>query len=207
MTPGANDYFINGCGRCSHYGTPQCKVHTWSQELHLLRSLIAETELEETIKWKHPCYTLNNKNVVLLHCFKDYAALAFFKGSIMKDPEKLLVQQTENVQATRQLRFTSIDEVIAQESIIRSYLQEAIEIEKKGLKVEMKETKSYDVPEELEEAFKEDIQFKNAFESLTPGRQRGYLLHYSGAKQSATRTSRIEKSKEQVFKGKGWNER
>ena len=155
----------------------------------------------------HPCYTYKEKNVVLIHGFKEYCALLFHKGALLKDSENMLVQQTKNVQAARQLRFTSAKEIEELEATIKAYIFEATEVEKAGLEVPMKRTSEYEYPEELLLKFKEDPSFKTAFEALTPGRQRGYLLHFSQAKQSATRISRIEKNTPKIFDGKGFNDK
>ncbi|UNY98550.1 YdeI family protein [Zhouia spongiae] len=179
----------------------------WKEEMTLLRKLCLDCGLTEDFKWMHPCYTFKGKNIVLIHGFKDYCALLFYKGALLKDIENLLVQQTENVQAARQMRFTGKEEIIAGEATIKAYIFEAVEVEKSGLEVKMKKTSEFDMPEELLSKFKEEPHFKTAFESLTPGRQRGYLLHFSGAKQSKTRASRIEKCIEKIFDGKGLNDR
>ena len=183
------------------------KAKKWNEETVLLREICLDCGLEEDFKWMHPCYTLKGKNVVLIHGFKEYCALLFHKGVLLKDTENILVQQTDNVQSARQLRFTNKKEIMDQQATIKAYIYEAIEVEKQGLEVEMKKTAEFDVPSELEEAFKDDDAFKQAFYKLTPGRQRGYLLHFSDAKQSKTRTSRIAKAKPIIFAGKGYNER
>lgn len=205
--PQVDLYLTDGCGRCNLYATPECKVHSYTETLDRLRSILLETELTEELKWKQPCYTLNDKNVLIMSAFKEYCFLAFFKGSLMTDPEQLMRAPGPNSQASRQLCFTTIEDVERQEKLIRSYVQEAIEIEKKGLKVDFKEKQQLEFPEELKQAFHADPLFSKAFESLTPGRQRSWNLHYSSAKQTATRESRIKKSKDAVLRGKGWNER
>tara|TARA_A100000171_G_C2140597_1_gene155767 strand:- start:18973 stop:19554 length:582 start_codon:yes stop_codon:yes gene_type:complete len=179
----------------------------WQQEYKLLRNILNTTGLEEEFKWGKPCYTFQGKNVVLMHGFKDYCALLFHKGALLKDSSDLLVQQTKNVQAARQLRFKGVQEIKDQEKTIKAYTFEAIEVEKAGVAVAMKKTSDYEVPEELEKVFKENSDFKKAFKALTPGRQRGYLLYFSGAKQSKTRESRIEKCTAKIFSGKGLNDR
>lgn len=179
------------------------KVDKWQNELVKLREIILKTGLTEEFKWMHPCYTFNKCNVVLIHEFKDYCAILFHKGVLLKDKKKILVQQTENVQSARQLRFTNIKEIEKLEKTIKEYIFEAIEIEKAGLIVELKKTSDYEMPEELETIFEKDWEFKMAFKNLTPGRQRGYLLHFSQAKQSQTRETRIEKNMERIFMGKG----
>ncbi|WP_340153809.1 DUF1801 domain-containing protein [uncultured Marivirga sp.] len=183
------------------------KDTTWQKEYKKLRAIIIDCGLTEELKWGCPCYTYKGNNIVLIHGFKDYCALLFHKGVLLNDSDKLLIQQTENVQSARQIRFTSIDKINELEQTIRAYVFEAVEVEKAGLEVKMKKTSEYEKPEELEQSFNEDPNFKTAFDSLTPGRQRGYLLHFSEAKQSKTRTSRIEKAKPKIFDGKGHNER
>lgn len=184
------------------------KDSQWKECYQYLRKLIfEETELEETYKWMHPCYTLNGKNVVLIHGFKHYVALLFHKGAILEDKYNTLVQQTEKVQAARQLRFVSIDEIQERKEEILFYLNEAIQTEKAGKKVEMKKTKDYEVPAELEEKFSENPQFKEAFYNLTPGRQHQYLYHISQAKRSQTRINRIEKYFEHILNGKGMQDK
>lgn len=182
------------------------KVKQWSVELQQLRVILLDCGLKEEFKWKVPCYTYRNKNVVIIHGFKEYCALNFFKGALLKDTDNLLVQQTENSQSTRQIRFTSRKEISELEAIIKTYVFQAIEVEKAGLSVDLKKTADFDVPEELTELFEKDAAFKKAFEALTPGRQKGYLLHFSGAKQSKTRTSRIENYKARIMIGKGFHD-
>ncbi|MDC7999612.1 YdeI family protein [Aequorivita todarodis] len=182
------------------------RAEKWNEEMKLLRKICLDCGLTEDFKWMHPCYTLKGKNVVLIHEFKEYCALLFHKGALLKDTENILVQQTENVQAARQIRFTNIEEIIALESTIKAYIFEAIEVEKAGLEVKMKKVAEFNMPDELQLKFKEDPSLKTAFEALTPGRQRGYLLYFSQAKQSKTRTSRIEKYIPKIFDGKGVND-
>ncbi len=175
----------------------------WQAEMAALRALLLDCPLTEDLKWGVPCYTLDGKNVVLIHAFKDYCALLFHKGALMKDPDCILVQQTENVQSARQIRFTSLDEIHRMQNLIKSYVHEAIEVEKAGLKVVHKTVAEFAVPEEFERALAQDDSLKSAFEALTPGRQRAYLLHFSSAKQSATRESRFEKCRPKIMAGKG----
>lgn len=182
------------------------KPSKWQHEYRKLRSIALDCGITEELKWGVPCYTYNKSNVVLIHGFKDYCALLFHKGALLKDTEDILIQQTENVQAARQLRFTNLDEVLELEPVIKAYIHEAIEVEKAGLKVELKKTKEFDMPEEFRTVLEEDPELKDAFEALTPGRQRAYLLHFSGAKQAKTRMSRIEKCIPQIFNGKGLND-
>ncbi|MEQ8904493.1 YdeI/OmpD-associated family protein [Ekhidna sp.] len=179
----------------------------WKEEYTQLRRIALDCELTEELKWGCPCYTFKGANIVLIHGFKEYCAYLFHKGALLSDSEKILIQQTENVQSARQARFTSVKEIVDQANTLRAYIYEAIEVEKAGLKVEMKKTKEFPMPEELKTKLEEDSDFKAAFEALTPGRQRGYLLHFSEAKQSKTRIVRIEKAMPKIYEGKGWNER
>jgi len=183
------------------------KSTPWQAEYRQLRKMALDCGLIEELKWGCPCYTFQRQNVVLIHGFKDYCAYLFHKGALLEDTNKWLVQQTKNVQSARQIRFTNIDDIVKNEAELKAYIFQAIEVERAGLKVKMKETSAYEMPEELEEALNADQEFKAAFEALTPGRQRGYLLHISQAKQSNTRVSRIEKCKPKIFDGKGFNER
>lgn len=182
------------------------KPGKWQEEYNKLRSVVLSTGLYEDYKWMHPCYTLNGKNVVLIHGFKEYCALLFFKGALLKDPSAILVQQTENVQAGRQIRFTNAEQIVKLESELKAYILEAIEVEKAGLKVPMKKTKEYPVPEEFQIKLDELPALKTAFEALTPGRQRAYLFYFSQPKQSRTRTARVGKYLQQIFDGKGLND-
>lgn len=179
------------------------KAKKWQHEYEALRALVLQTVLIEELKWGVPCYTFQQTNVVLIHGFKDYCALLFHKGVLLKDPAGLMIQQTENVQAARQMRFTSHEQIEALSDIIKAYLQEAIEIERQGLKVEMKKTSEFAMPDEFKTILEEMHDLKTAFYALTPGRQRGYLLHFSQPKQAKTRESRIEKSMDKILNGKG----
>lgn len=178
----------------------------WQDELIRLRELILDCGLNEDFKWMHPCYTFNGKNIVLIHGFKDYCAILFYKGALLKDPKNILIRQTENTQSARQIRFTNVSEIQYLESTIRDYVLEAIEIEKVGLKVKMKKTSDYEVPRELDQKFTESPKLEKAFKNLTPGRQKGYLLHFSKPQQAKTRISRIEKNTERILNGKGLND-
>ncbi len=182
------------------------KAKTWQEEYVALRNMVLDCGLTEDYKWMHPCYTLDNKNVVLIHGFKNYCALLFHKGALLKDPKGILIQQTENVQAARQIRFTSVQEIMAMESDLKAYIQQAIEVEKAGLVVALKTNEDYDIPEELQAKFDELPPLKLAFEALTPGRQRAYIFYFSQAKQAKTRVSRIEKYTQQILDGKGLND-
>ena len=179
------------------------KAGKWKAELEKLRNLVLETGLTEDLKWGCPCYTLGKSNVVLIHDFKEYCALLFFKGALLQNEDGRLIQQTENVQSARQMRFVNFQEVADREAIIKSKIFEAIEVEKAGLKVELKKTKDFEVPEEFQAVLDENSEIKAAFEALTPGRQRAYLFHFGQAKQSKTREARIEKFIPKILEGKG----
>lgn len=182
------------------------KNKKWKPEVEKLRETILACGLTEELKWGTPCYTFEQNNIILIHDFKEYCAVLFFKGALLHDSETLLIQQTQNVQATRQMRFTSLQEIVDRERILKSYIFEAIEVEKLGLKVVLKETSEFEVCAEFQSKLDESDIFKAAFEALTPGRQRGYLLHFSQPKQSKTRESRIEKAIPQILQGKGLND-
>jgi len=182
------------------------KSKKWKKEYEKLRDIVLDCELTEEFKWMHPCYTLQNKNIVIIHGFKEYCALLFHKGALLKDTHGILIQQTENVQAARQIRFTNVQEIIDMEPVLKAYIHEAIEVEKAGLEVTFKKNTEYVIPEELQTKFDESPALKTAFEALTPGRQRAYLLHFSGPKQSKTRESRVEKYMQQILDGKGLND-
>lgn len=175
----------------------------WQEEYAELRMLILDCGLTEELKWGCPCYTFQENNVVLIHGFKDYCALLFMQGALLKDEQGILIQQTENVQVARQIRFTTLQEILESESIIKAYIKEAIEIEKSGVKFELKKTSEFKMPEEFKQLLDEIPDLKIAFEALTPGRQRGYLLFFSAPKQAKTREARIEKSVPQILAGKG----
>ena len=182
------------------------KAGKWQKEVEQLRTIVRDCQLTEELKWGWPCYTFQNSNIVLIHGFKEYFALLFFKGALLNDANSILVQQTENVQAGRQIRFTNINEVIELEPILKAYIYEAIEVEKAGLKVAFKKTEEYNIPEEFQIKLDELPALKTAFKALTPGRQRAYLFYLSQPKQSQTRESRIEKCMQQILNGKGLNE-
>ncbi|AGA21938.1 YdeI family protein [Bacillus subtilis subsp. subtilis] len=179
------------------------KAKKWKEEFEKLRTIILDCELTEDFKWMHPCYTYNNKNVVLIHGFKEYCALLFHKGALLQDAHGILIQQTENVQAARQIRFTNVQEINELENILKAYIHEAIEVEKAGLKVDVNKNIELNIPEELQKKFDEIPALKTAFEALTPGRQRAYTLYFSQAKQSKTRESRVEKYVQKILDGKG----
>ncbi|HET9135217.1 MAG TPA: YdeI/OmpD-associated family protein [Candidatus Kapabacteria bacterium] len=175
----------------------------WKKEYVKLREIALSCGLSEELKWGNPCYTLDGKNIVLIHGFKEYCAYLFFKGSLMKDPKGILIQQTENVQGPRQVRFTTLKEIEKLARSLKTYIQEAIKIEKAGTKVPLKKTSEFKMTEELEQKFKQMPKLKTAFGKLTPGRQRGYLLYFSSAKQAKTREARIDKYVDQILAGKG----
>ncbi|MBL0128417.1 MAG: YdeI/OmpD-associated family protein [Flavobacteriales bacterium] len=179
------------------------KPAKWQQEQEKLRVILLDCGLQEELKWGHPCYTLQKKNVVLIHAFKDYCALLFHKGALLKDDHGILVQQTKNVQAARQIRFTDLKEIVKLERIVKAYIHEAIEVEKAGLKVKLKPTAAFVMPEEFRIKLDSMPALKKAFQALTPGRQRGFLLHFSSAKQARTREARVEKCMERIRAGKG----
>jgi uncharacterized protein YdeI (YjbR/CyaY-like superfamily) len=182
------------------------KATRWQKELELLRSIVLDCQLNEELKWGCPCYTYGGSNIVLIHSFKEYCALLFFKGVLLKDPRGILIQQTENVQTARQMRFTNVQEIKKLAPAIKAYIFEAVEVEESGMKVELKKTTEYSIPEEFQVRLDKSPALKKAFSALTPGRQRAYLLHFSAPKQSKTRESRIEKSMQQILDGKGLND-
>lgn len=203
INPGVDEYLSIGCGRCKLVGTPDCKVKKWPLELETLRQFLLDSELEEEVKWSMPCYTIDGKNVLILAAFKDYVSLNFFKGSLIKDQKNLLEFAGENSHVAKQFRFTSVKEIETQTAQIIDFIQQAIAIEKAGLKVPENPKKQLEYPEELNAIMAEIPGLQSAFEKLTPGRQRGYLLHFTSAKQSATRTNRIEKYVGKILEGKG----
>jgi len=178
------------------------KAKTWRAEFEELRKVCLDCGLTEELKWGKPCYTYQESNIVLIHGFKNYCALLFFKGALLKDPKGILVQQTENVQAARQVRFTNVREIVRMAATLKAYIKEAIEVEKAGLKVSYKKTAEFKMPDEFRSRL-ESPALKTAFAALTPGRQRGYLLYFSSAKQSETRQARVEKCMQQILAGKG----
>jgi uncharacterized protein YdeI (YjbR/CyaY-like superfamily) len=179
------------------------KAKKWQKEFEKLRKIILDCQLTEDLKWGHPCYKLQESNIVLIHGFKDYCAILFFKGALLKDAKGLLIQQTKNTQAARQIRFTNVREIGELGPTLKAYIREAIELEKAGVKVKLKKTSEFAVPPEFQKKLDALPALKAAFHALTPGRQRGYLLHFAGAKQSKTRESRVKKCMPQILKGKG----
>jgi len=182
------------------------KAKQWQKEFKKLRMLILDCGLTEELKWGQPCYTFEKSNIVLIHGFKEYCALLFFKGALLNDPNGILIQQTENVQAARQIRFTNVREIVKMEPILKAYIYEAIEVEKAGLKVNYKKTADFKIPEEFQKKLDEIPALKTAFDALTPGRQRAYIFYFSAPKQSKTRESRVEKCMQQILNGKGLND-
>jgi len=183
------------------------KAQKWQEEFEKLRMIILDCGLNEDLKWGVPCYTFEGRNIVLIHGFKEYCALLFVKGALLKDAQAILITQTENTQAARQIRFTDVQEIVEMEPILKAYTYEAIEVEKAGLKVEFKETSEYAIPEEFQSKLDEIPALKTAFDALTPGRQRAYILYFSQPKQSKTRESRVEKYMPQILNGKGLHDR
>jgi uncharacterized protein YdeI (YjbR/CyaY-like superfamily) len=182
------------------------KAKKWQEELEKLRTIVLDCGLFEELKWGVPCYTFQKNNIVLIHVFKEYCALLFFKGALLNDANHILVQQTENVQSGRQIRFTNVREIVEMETILKAYIYEAIEVEKAGLKVNFKTTTEYVIPEEFQNKLNKIPALKTSFSALTPGRQRGYILYFSAPKLSKTRESRIEKYMQQILNGKGLND-
>lgn len=182
------------------------KAEKWQKEFKKLRAIVLGCGLTEELKWRQPCYTFQNKNIVVIHGFKEYCALLFFKGALLKDSQHILIRQTENVQAARQIRFTNLREIVEMERTLKEYVFEAVEVERAGLKVKKKETSDFKVPEEFQNKLNKIPALKAAFERLTPGRQRGYLFYFSQPKQSKTRAARVEKCIPQILDGKGLND-
>jgi uncharacterized protein YdeI (YjbR/CyaY-like superfamily) len=182
------------------------KSKKWQEEIKKLRTIVLDCPLTEELKWGSPCYTFQKSNIVLIHVFKEYCALLFFKGALLKDADGILIQQTKNVQAARQIRFTKVREIVQMEPILKAYIHEAIEVEKAGLKVKFKKTSEFAVPEEFQKKLDAIPALKTAFAALTPGRQRAYIFYFSAPKQSKTRESRVEKCMRQILNGKGLND-
>ena len=182
------------------------KAKKWQEELEQLRRIVLDCGLTEELKWGCPCYTFEKSNIVLIHGFKEYCALLFFKGALLNDANGILIQQTENVQAARQIRFTNVREIVKMKRILKAYIHEAIEVEKAGLKVNFKKSTEFTIPEEFQNKLDEIPALRTSFKALTPGRQRAYLLHFSQPKQSKTRESRVEKHMQRILNGKGLND-
>tara|TARA_R110002050_G_scaffold5843_1_gene25063 strand:+ start:174 stop:794 length:621 start_codon:yes stop_codon:yes gene_type:complete len=206
MNPQIDIYLADGCGRCPLGGTPDCKVNNWIEELKQLRLIILETGLIEELKWGVPCYTFDKSNVLVMAAFKNYCSVSFFKGVLLEDDKGILAKAGENSQSARLIRFTNVKQVLDLELTLKEYIKKAIEVEKAGLKVHFKNPSEQDIPEEFQHKLDESPELRTAFEALTPGRQRGYLLHFSGAKQSKTRVSRIEKYIPKILEGKGFHD-
>jgi uncharacterized protein YdeI (YjbR/CyaY-like superfamily) len=182
------------------------KAKNWQEEIRTLRMIVLDCGLTEELKWGCPCYTFQGNNIVLIHVFKEYCALLFFKGALLQDANGLLVQQTKNVQAARQIRFTNLKDIVKKKAVLKAYIYEAIEVEKAGLNVVLKKTTEYSIPDEFQHALDKTPALKKSFHALTPGRQRAYLLYFSAPKQSKTRESRVEKCMRQILSGKGLND-
>ncbi len=182
------------------------KAQKWQKEIELLRTIVLHCGLTEELKWGCPCYTFQDRNIVLIHVFKEYCALLFMKGALLQDADGILIQQTENVQAARQIRFTSAQQIVEKEAVLKAYIYEAVEVERAGLTVALKKTAEFNMPQEFQQKLDEDDALKTAFEALTPGRQRAYLLYFSQPKQSKTREARIEKCRQPILNGKGLND-
>lgn len=204
--PAVDEYLAEGCGRCDKVGTPECKVNTWREGLAELRKIVLDTPLVEDRKWGSPCYTFNGQNVVMIGTFKTNFVLSFMKGALLEDKEKLLVAPGENTQSGRVIRFTDAQLVVELAPILKAYILEAIELHKAGARVEFKKHEDYEIPFELRQAMDQDEDLKEAFFALSPGRQRSYFLHIGGAKQAKTRAARVEKCRDKIFDGKGFNE-
>lgn len=202
MQTSVDKYLVEGCLRCKYGATPDCKVHKWQEVLIALRAILQKSELFEEVKWGMPCYTINGKNVLILSAFKDFVTLNFFKGSAMNDPIGLLEKQGANAQVARIMRFTTLDQVIERTDVILDYLEEAIQLEKSGVEIHIKR-EAEPIPNELSEVFSLDKEYEKAFAALTPGRQRGYLMHFNQPKNSETKRSRIVKCRSLVLGGKG----
>lgn len=200
--PLVDKYLVDGCMRCKYGGTPRCKVNDWQEELRELRRIILDCGLNEEVKWSAPCYTHKGKNILMLSALKDFAVISFFKGSLLSDAQGLFVAPGENSQAARYIKITDPRQIVELEKEIKASIFEAIEVEKAGLKVPFKKNPE-PIPQELLVRFEQDPNFKSAFEALTPGRQRGYIIHFSQPKQSATRVSRIEKCIPKILAGEG----
>ena len=201
-----NKYLIDGCMRCKLGATPNCKVHNWQTVLQTLRKILLETNLTEEIKWGVPCYTHNNKNILMLSAFKNYVCVSFFKGALLKDHKKILLKQGENAQLVRVLKYTHTTQIIEQAKIIKMYILEMLEIEKSEQKIVLPQ-KTEIIPDELNSIFNNDSTLKNAFFKLTVGKQRGYIIYFNQTKNSSTRFSRIEKCKQKILNGEGLHDK
>jgi uncharacterized protein YdeI (YjbR/CyaY-like superfamily) len=206
MNPKIDAYLADGCMRCKLGGTPECKVHNWQPELKLLRSIVLECGLQEERKWDVPCYTWQGHNILVVAAFKAYASISFFKGALLSDHAGMLQSPGEHSQAGRLIKYTDARTISKQKADLKAYIFEAIEVEKAGLKVAYKPVSEFPVPEEFQQKLDQMPALKKAFEALTPGRQRAYLLHFGSAKQAQTRAARVEKWIPNILSGKGYNE-
>lgn len=206
MNPNVDRYLIDGCMRCKLGATPACKVNTWRTELETLRHIVLQTGLTEEVKWGVPCYTYETKNIVMVSAFKEFACLSFFKGALIDDPHALMQKAGESSQSARLVKFTSTQQILEKEEILKDYIAKAIAIEKEGRKVVFAKNPE-PLPDELTEVFGKDVALKNAFYALTPGRQRGYIIYISQPKQSQSRYNRIEKCRSKIENGEGLNDK
>lgn len=207
MNPKVDAYFVDGCGRCALGGTPECKVHSWQEEMQYLRNILLDCGLTEEVKWSVPCYTFQDANILVMSAFKNYCSISFFKGALLHDAHGILDKPGENSQAARLIRFANVQQIVGAEAILKEYIYEAVEVEKAGLQVDFKAKRELEYPEELQQYLAKDPVLKTAFEALTPGRQRGYVLHFSQPKQSKTRIARVEKCISRILAGKGFHDR
>jgi uncharacterized protein YdeI (YjbR/CyaY-like superfamily) len=206
MNSKVDKYLLDGCMRCKLGGTPKCKVHNWRAELEALRQLVLECNLDEEVKWGVPCYTFENKNIVMISALKEYCCLSFLKGVLIEDHLNLLTKPGENSQVARYIKFTSVQQILDQWELLKSYIQQAIAIEKTGQKVALKKNPE-PIPDELQERFLEDPSLEKAFWALTPGRQRGYIIYFTQPKQAASRFNRIDKCKPKIINGEGLHDK
>ena len=206
MNPKIDHYLQEGCGRCPLGGTPKCKVHAWQKELKSLREIVLACGLTEELKWKVPCYTSDGRNVAIVSALKNHATISFFKGALLTDPHGVLEQPGENCQAARVIRFTSVNAIRQLTPVLKAYIREAIQVEQSGLKVDFKAKDELVIPAELERKLDALPALRSAWEALTPGRQRGYVLYFSAAKQAKTRESRIEKYAPSILEGRGMHD-
>lgn len=207
MNPQVDAYLMNGCGRCKLFNTPFCKVHTWRAELDVLRSLALECDLTEELKWSMPVYTFQKKNIAIIGAFKDNCVISFLKGYLLNDVQGVLQKPGENSQIARVIRFTSLTQIVAMQEIIKSYLKEAMQLEESGIEMKAEKKTELILPSELVAKFEDDVLFKKAFQALTPGKQRGYVIFFTQPKQSKTRIDRIEKCMNKILAGKAVQDR
>jgi uncharacterized protein YdeI (YjbR/CyaY-like superfamily) len=206
MNPKVDLYILDGCGRCAYHATPKCKVRNWQEVLETLRQVVLDCGLTEELKWGVPCYTVDGKNVLIVSALKNYCGISFFKGVLLDDPHGILEKPGANSQSYSLIKFTKVEEITEREEVLKSYILQAVEVEKAGLKVEFKPDFT-PMPDELLQKFEEFPAFKKAFFALTKGRQKGYIIYFSQPKQSQTKVGRIEKSMQQIFNGKGLNDK